>query len=300
MNFTNLLAIEWSQPYGSSQLTMFILLGLLIGGLVFGLCAIAPPHARRPIVAGFTFLAGLFYVLMYLWPKAVDRKPDTLPNGPRDAVSFWIDDAAPVVSNFANILAAFLIGIGVVSLVRVHSNRLRRKAENWQYSIILLVSFVVMTGVGLWNWSSTYGTTVYDPMDKWLAGHYAWNLLFDGMYQQMESAMFSIIAFYILSAAYRAFRIRSIESTILLATALVVMLSLMGLVAVTWSQKIDVMSGYDTGSFLHNLKITEMKNWISANIQDPSLRAVNFGIGVGALAMGLRLWLSLEKGGVGA
>ena len=35
------------------------------------------------------------------------------------------------------------------------------------------------------------------------------------------AAMFSLIGFFILSAAYRAFRVRSIEASILMATALV-------------------------------------------------------------------------------
>ena len=34
------------------------------------------------------------------------------------------------------------------------------------------------------------------------------------------------------------------------------------------------------------------------NVQDASFARIKFGIGLGALAMGLRLWLSLERGGV--
>jgi len=299
VNLLNFAAIEWKYDNASGQLMTWVFIGILIGAAIFAACAVAPPQARRPIVMSFTFLSGLFYVLLYLWPKAVDRKPGTLPTTFLDKGSFWLDDATPVISDFANILAAFLIGIGIFALVRVHVTRLRRKAENWPFSVITLASFVVMVIVGLVNWSSTNGTTQYDSMENWKTVHYTWNFLFDGMYQQMESAMFSIIAFYILSAAYRAFRVRSIESTILLGTALIVLLSLMGLIAMNWSSVIDHATGYNASSFLNNFKLTEIKNWISSNIQDPSLRAVNFGIGVGALAMGLRLWLSLEKGGVG-
>ena len=107
--------------------------------------------------------------------------------------------------------------------------------------------------------------------------------------------MFSIIAFYILSAAYRAFRIRSVEATILLASALIMMLSLMGAVEYMWNGLFD-----HSGAFVANFQLTEIARWIRDTFQTPGIRALEFGIGLGALAMGLRLWLSLEKGGVSA
>ena len=109
--------------------------------------------------------------------------------------------------------------------------------------------------------------------------------------------MFSTIAFFILSAAYRAFRVRSIEATILLAAAFVVMLSLMGALEYMIGAKIDAVTGGNADSFLNNLKLTAVSGWLRENVQTPSIRALEFGIGLGALAMGLRLWLSLEKVG---
>ncbi|MEZ5162691.1 MAG: hypothetical protein R2688_02865 [Fimbriimonadaceae bacterium] len=38
--------------------------------------------------------------------------------------------------------------------------------------------------------------------------------------------------------------------------------------------------------------------WLRSNMQIPAIRAIEFGVGLGALAMGLRIWLGLEKGGV--
>nr|NIM04554.1 hypothetical protein [Armatimonadota bacterium]NIM06012.1 hypothetical protein [Armatimonadota bacterium]NIM22930.1 hypothetical protein [Armatimonadota bacterium]NIM24018.1 hypothetical protein [Armatimonadota bacterium]NIM66801.1 hypothetical protein [Armatimonadota bacterium] len=48
--------------------------------------------------------------------------------------------------------------------------------------------------------------------------------------------------------------------------------------------------------WVSNLRVENLALWLSNVISMSSLRAVNFGIGVGALAMSLRLWLNLERG----
>jgi len=101
--------------------------------------------------------------------------------------------------------------------------------------------------------------------------------------------MFSIIGFYIVSAAYRAFRIRSLEATILLASAFVVMLG-----QVTLGQALT--AGLPTEGFASNFRIENVANWILTRVNAPALLAVELGLGVGALATSLRLWLSLERG----
>jgi hypothetical protein len=49
--------------------------------------------------------------------------------------------------------------------------------------------------------------------------------------------------------------------------------------------------------FLLNFKLTEIAGWLRNNMQVPAIRAIEFGVGIGALAMGLRIWLGIEKGG---
>ena len=120
--------------------------------------------------------------------------------------------------------------------------------------------------------------------------------------------MFSMIAFFILSAAYRAFRIRSVEATVLMASALILMISLLGGVVYGWNHGVaNIAAGLNLphadpnineASYLNSFKISAAAGWVKGFLQVPALRAVDFGIGLGALAMGLRLWLGLEKGGV--
>lgn len=286
----------WNGEHGSTMLWMKIIIGLLVGfGLVIT-CLFLPTKARRPIVATATFVAGAFWVLYYLWPRPHDRGPTDIPSNFFDSVSFWISDAVPRVGDFANILNAFIIGLGIYSLTRVNLRRVTRKQGEWRFSIILLISLVVMVVVAFVDWKMKRDNP--DLIRNWGPWQTASDFLFDGMFQVMESAMFSIIAFFILSAAYRAFRIRSIEATILLAAALIMMLSLMGGLVHFWDGTVSNLANWEPDSMWNNLKLTDASNWIKSTLQTPAIRAIEFGVGLGALAMGLRLWLSLERGGV--
>jgi hypothetical protein len=121
------------------------------------------------------------------------------------------------------------------------------------------------------------------------------------MLQQMDAAMFSLIAFFILSAAYRAFRARSVEATVLLMAALIVILSLMGALSSLWGSGVDVIAGKNhPNSFVENFQLATIAKWIKDTLQTSSIRGLDFGVGIGLLAMALRLWLSLEQMGAEA
>jgi hypothetical protein len=283
----------WNAPNGSTELFIKIGIALVIGiGLIFALMA-APAQARRPIVVTLTFISGLFYVLYWAYPAPIDRQPDEAPRNAAEGLSFWIADAQPVVANLSNIIAAFMIGLGIFSLLRIHVRKVSKMQKDWFYSAVLLVSMVLMIVFGYWDWfqrQTPAGATMSAGVG-WGPAQYGRDLLFDGLLQQMEAAMFSIVAFYILSAAYRAFRARSAEATILLVTALILMTSLLGVVTFAWDNSFIVRGLGD------NAKITEVASWIQNYLQTPAIRGIDFGVGIGLLAMGLRIWLSLEKTG---
>lgn len=105
----------------------------------------------------------------------------------------------------------------------------------------------------------------------------------------MDAAMFSLIGFFILSAAYRAFRIRSIEASILMATALIVLLMFVPIALM-------LTDGLNPDTFAGNFRIDSIGSWLLSTINVPAIRAIDLGLGLGLLAMGLRIMLGLEKG----
>ncbi len=290
----------WAKPAGSGEWWSRILIGLIISAAIFLGCMYAPTRARRWIIGAFTFAAASYYILLWAWPTPMNRKPLDLPANSSEKVGFWLNDATAVFKDFGTILPAFMLGLGVYSLLRIHLGKLVKRQKDWVFSLALLTSMVAMAFFGYWSWyieQFAQPKTDWTVRANWGTAQFGRDFLFDGLLQQMDAAMFSIIAFFILSAAYRAFRIRSIEATIMLSIALIMMLNTMGIMQFWSSQLFDRITGGDPNSFWNNLKLDEVANWFKNQMQVPSLRALDFGVAIGAFAMAVRIWLNLEKGG---
>jgi hypothetical protein len=101
--------------------------------------------------------------------------------------------------------------------------------------------------------------------------------LYDSLFVPMSATMFSLLAFYIASAAYRAFRARSIEATVLLATAIILMIGRVPLGEAIWK-------GFPG--------LTE---WILSNPSMAAQRGIMIGIGLGMIATSLRIIFGIER-----
>lgn len=242
------------------------LAGALFGGvllclvLVFLLQAM-PGRARTMTIRIVTFLAGLVYALEWF-----------LPAGGKDQENV-LTFALPTVGNVLNVLVAFTLGLGIISLVRVHGNNIVRQKKGWENSVILFGGMITMAVAGLFFPESMF-----------------YRSLFQDVLTSFDAAMFASLAFYIINAAYRAFRIKSAEATLLMASALIVML---GQVPIGQA----ITSGLPAkGSFLSLFRLDNISNWILTSVNAPATRAIGFGLGIGLLAIGLRVWLSLERG----
>jgi hypothetical protein len=100
--------------------------------------------------------------------------------------------------------------------------------------------------------------------------------LFDGLFVSLGAAMFSLLAFYIASAAYRAFRVKSAEALLMMIAALLVMLGQIP------------FGAYLTPHF------PEIRLWVLQVFSTPAFRGIALGAAVAFLAMAMRMWLSLE------
>lgn len=290
----------WNGEPGSTALITKIIIGFVIGfGALIG-CLYAPPTSRKKIIGAVTFLGGAYWVLYYLWPSPAFRGPNDVPEGFVDRVGFWLSDATSTAAGLANIISGFILALGVYSLARIHLKRVASRHKDQFFSLLLLVSMAVMLVVSVLDYVAKKNDkdNLLVEMSNWGPLQYARDMMFDGLYMVMDAAMFSMISFFILSAAYRAFRLRSVEATILLTAALITILSLMGAISAPSS---DLVEGWakNAGSFepvVNSLSPDSVKNWIADVVQAPGIRAIEFGLGLGALGMGLRVWLNLERG----
>ena len=87
-------------------------------------------------------------------------------------------------------------------------------ARGWPYAAIIIVSFVATVVIGFFF---SGGTRFQDPGTP-----FDW--IYQNVYNPLSATMFAMLAFYVASASYRAFRARNREATLLLAGGLLVML----------------------------------------------------------------------------
>jgi hypothetical protein len=180
-------------------------------------------------------------------------------------------------------IAGFTLLLGVINLILVHGKNISQKKTGWHNSAAFFLAFAAMTFFGLWEAFGSKETS----FGKIAASTY--DVLFTGAYISLDATMFSLLAFYMATAAYRAFRLRTGEATVLVIAAFLVML---GQVPVgMWLTHTLPEQGVWA-----NLRVENIALWLLNVISMSGLRAVNFGIGVGALAISLRLWLNLERG----
>ncbi len=175
-------------------------------------------------------------------------------------------------TEWAPIVAAFALILGVGSLTRVHSHKIRRKAKNWQYSYAVLIPLFGMPLL-----AHIWPVSLWGGMDSPSIFHF----LFMHIQVPIQATMFSLLAFYIASAAFRAFRAKSALATILLLAAVIVMIG-------------QVPIGSILGKWL-----PETGLWILRYPNLAAKRAIMLGVGFGILATNLKIIFGVERNWLG-
>ncbi len=104
-----------------------------------------------------------------------------------------------------------------------------------------------------------------------------YELLYNGLFIQLGAAMFALLGVYIAAAAYRAFRIKTVESALMMIAAVVVML---GQVAF--------------GKHIYE-DMPALRQWLLEVPNSAAFRAIRLGAGVAGLMLAIRMWLSIES-----
>lgn len=197
------------------------------------------------------------------------------------------------VSKWYDILAAFAFVLGGANLFAYHLGKISSREAGWGYSGVTLVAFLVTLVAGLFKIGVPASVT--HPTAAWSGNYQAegsllwW--LYEYLYNPLVATMFSLLAFYVSSAAFRAFRAKNTEATLLLATALIVLLG--RTYAGTWLTS-GVPEDYSALTFPGATAI------ILAVGNTAGQRAIMIGIALGMAATSLKVLLGVDRSYLGS
>ena len=187
-------------------------------------------------------------------------------------------------STFFDIVAAFAFVLGGGNLLRTHIVTVQRKRDSQQFfSMVTIVGFVFTMIVGALKIRMDFH---WDPTGNYMGNGTWFKFVFDSMFTPLTAAMFSLLAFFVATASFRAFRARTKEATLLLLAAFVILLGRtpLGHIATGWFP--------DAISFL---RVENLSNWILSVPNTAGQRAIMIGIALGIVSTSLKLILGLER-----
>ena len=205
-----------------------------------------------------------------------------------EVAAIWFDVLAAV---------AFILGGG--NLLKQHLTRISNRPRGWGYSLIVVGSFLATLVVGLGkfgvNPSPQFPDYLWSGQYRQVGGPFWY--LFQYAFTPLTATMFSLLAFYIASASYRAFRAKNLEASLLLATAFIILLgrTFAGVAITNWiDPAIWPGFAYFTGLRLENLTV-----YIMSVFNTAGNRAIMIGIALGVVATSLKVLLGVDRSYLG-
>ncbi len=190
------------------------------------------------------------------------------------AIQYFIPAFLPYydrVNDYIQIVYAFSIVLGLASVIQRHTHRVQRRGpekrrhKDWFYSLCALAGLTFMLLAGFVQGRGE-GTLFQN--------------LFNAILLPVQSTMFALLAFYLASAAFRAFRTRSVDATVLLVAAVIVMIGRL-----------------DDGA---SLGIPSLSRWILDNPNLVAKRAILLGVGLGMASTALKVVVGIERSYLGS
>jgi hypothetical protein len=179
------------------------------------------------------------------------------------------------VINWGLIISPFALVLAVVTLIQTHVARIHRRIEHWQYSFVVFAGIITMVLIGI-----PFGPQ--NPVFEWL---------YNNVQVPMDATMFSLLAFFIASAAYRAFRARTFEATLLLITALIVMMGNVPIGDLIWNTVMSWIPLEDGA--------TKTRQWILDIPNLAARRGIILGVSLGVISQSIRIILGIERSYLG-
>jgi len=208
---------------------------------------------KRQVPLLITMIAGLFCLIGFFVPHP--------------AIRTWYDD----IQQWVIVIVGATYVLGVANLLRVNLKQASERARDWPYKIVLLLGIAGTSIVGF-----SEGTHYLDPTSK-----FTW--IYNTFYSAMSATMFALLAFYIASAAFRAFRIRTIDAGLLAIAALIVMIG-----------RVPI-GQFLTKNLPEPWQLPVWASWLLEWPQNAAKRGIAIGAGLGVMATGLRIILGIER-----
>ncbi|MFH2035384.1 MAG: hypothetical protein ABIJ45_03190 [Candidatus Zixiibacteriota bacterium] len=210
---------------------------------------------KRQLPLAMVFIFGFAMIIQYFIPHQASE---------------WVN---AFFMDWMMIIGVFALALGIWSLTKVSWDKVRYKRRNWQYAIVTLAGLFLMIFFG------------FDYFTHFSTAEGSTNLMYRNFFLYIvipiQSTMFSLLAFFIASAAYRAFRARSLLASLLLIAALVIMLRF--------------------NPFLGPIRpiMEEFSVWLLNVPNMAAKRAIVIGVGLGMVATALKVILGIERAYLG-
>ena len=210
---------------------------------------------RREVPLIITATTGFIFIIQFFIPHPPFNRT-------QDMFNDWV-----------NIIIGFAIVLGVLNLLRVNLNKMSKKTKGWPFALVTILGLVLYSIVGL---AFSGGRSYQNPGTS-----FYW--VYMNVFYPLNSTMFALLAFFVASASYRAFRARNKEATLLLIAATILMLGRVPL------------GEYLSGWMPEGYRLSSLSDWIMDFPQTAGQRAIMMGIALGIISTSLRIILGIER-----
>ena len=224
-----------------------------------------------------------------------------------------------VVSRCVPILTVMAVGLGVINLFGLHGANLLRRRKEWPLSLVVCLAFVLtawacisqqqvdkqrrgleeaaraaheriadaqaidapaerdaaLAAVSPGDWQAIAALGSFEDAYHFEARKFYVNYV----NSPLAATVMALLGFYITFAAYRAFRIRTLEATVMMLSAAVV-----------------ILGSDPLGGAVSQGVLTDWADFDHRVINSGMQRGLKLGIAVAAIAVSLRILLGLERG----
>ncbi|MCK4412269.1 MAG: hypothetical protein KAY32_01870 [Candidatus Eisenbacteria sp.] len=190
-------------------------------------------------------------------------------------------------SIFFDIIASVAFILGGGNLIRMHGSRISRKESNWPYSVVTVLGFLLTLFVGLTKLGNPNG---FLGSSVTTSGSYFY-AAYEYIFRPAAATMFALLAFYVASASFRAFRAKNAEATILLLVAFIVLIgrTFVGELLTSWLP-----------DSLHFLTIPYLVEKIMVVLNFAGNRAIMIGIALGIVSTSLKVIIGIDRSYLGS